>query len=111
MGFLSKITGVNTISAREAHQRIEQGGKFVLLDVRTPEEYRQIRIKGAKLIPVDEIDSRAPTELPDKNIPILVYCHSGSRAGSAVRILARMGYINVQSFGGIMNWPYDTVKG
>jgi len=111
MGFFSKMMGGNSISAQEAHERMEQGGKFVLLDVRTPEEYKQVRIKGAKLIPVDEIDSRAEKELPDKEIPILVYCHSGARAGSAVRILARMGYTNAQSFGGIMNWPYDTVRG
>ena len=111
MGFFSKILGGNTISAREAHQRMEQGGSHVLLDVRTPEEYRQVRIKDAKLIPVVEIESRAPVELPDKNIPILVYCHSGARAGSAVRILTSMGYTNVQSFGGIMNWPYNTVRG
>ena len=111
MSFLSKIMGGNTISAKEAYEKMQQGGKFVLLDVRTPEEYRQVRIKGAKLIPVDEIESRAEKELKDKNIPILVYCHSGARAGSAVRILARLGYTDVQSFGGIMNWPYDTVKG
>ena len=111
MGFFSKIMGGNTISAQEAHQRIGQEKNLVLLDVRTQAEYRQMRIKGAKLIPVDEIENRAPAELSDKNVPILVYCQSGARAASAVRTLSRIGYTNVQSFGGIMNWPYSTVQG
>ena len=108
MGLFSKSS---KISAQEAHQRMEQGGKFVVLDVRTPEEYRQVRIKGAKLLPLDEIGSRAERELPEKDTPILVYCHSGARAANAVKILTRMGYTDVVSFGGIISWPYETVKG
>jgi len=108
MGLFTK-SGV--ISAEEARGRMEQGGEFVLLDVRTPEEYRQLRIKGAKLLPVDEISARAAKELPDKDIPLLVYCQSGIRAGAAVKTLARMGYTNVVSFGGIAGWPYETVRG
>ena len=89
MGLFSKS---KTISAQEARQRMEKGGKYVLLDVRTTEEYKQARIKGAKLLPVDEIASRALKELPDKNMPILVYCHSGARAGSAVKMLSRVSF-------------------
>ena len=106
-GFGSK----NTISPQEAKQRMDKGGSFVLLDVRSQDEYREARIKGAKLIPVDELAFRAANELPDKNIPILVYCHSGMRAGSAVKMLERMGYTNVASFGGIADWPYETIAG
>jgi len=102
----------NTISAQEAHNRMEQeGDKIIVLDVRTLSEYRQFRIKGAKLLPVNEIDSRASTELPDKDKPILVYCQSGARADSAVKLLKRMGYSDVVSFGGIISWPYETVIG
>jgi len=111
MGFFSNIMGGGAISAKEAHEKMGQGGDFVLLDVRTPQEYRQIRIKGAKLIPVDELGSRAEKELPDKDAAIYVYCQSGARAGNAVRLLARMGYTNAVSFGGIMSWPYETVRG
>ena len=111
MGIFSKLPGNNVISAKEARQRMEQGGNIIVLDVRTPEEYRQKRIDGAKLIPVDEIESRASAELPDKNAPIMVYCHSGARAGTAVRLLIDRGYTNVASFGGIMDWPFDTVRG
>jgi len=108
MGIFSRS---NKISPQEAHRIMEEGGKYVLLDVRTQEEYRQAHIKGAKLIPVDDLISRAAKELPDKNARILVYCQSGARAGNAVKMLGRMGYTDVCSFGGIMNWPYETVKG
>ena len=111
MSIFSKLMGFKTISAEEAHKKMEEGGKFILLDVRTPGEYQQIRIKGAKLIPVDEISGRAPSELPDKKTPILVYCHSGARAGTAARTLNQMGYTDVVSFGGIISWPYQTISG
>ena len=90
---------------------MNESREYVLLDVRTSDEYRQIRIGGAKQIPVDEFDARAPVELPDKHISVLIYCHSGARAATAVKTLIRMGYTNVISFGGILNWPYETVRG
>ncbi|MCL1852123.1 MAG: rhodanese-like domain-containing protein [Peptococcaceae bacterium] len=111
MGLISKIFAGNTISAREAHEKMAQGGDYVLLDVRTPEEYKTIRIDGATLIPVDQLEQKAAAALPDKKSLILVYCQSGMRATSAVKMLKHMGYDNAVSFGGIMNWPYETVKG
>ena len=101
----------NNISPKEAKKMMDEGGKFVLLDVRTPSEFAQVRIKGAKLIPVDEIGERAEAELPEKDVPILVYCHSGMRAGSAAKMLKGMGYVSVYNFGGIVSWPYETVRG
>ena len=89
---------------------MKETADFILLDVRTPEEYKQARIKGAKLIPVDELARRASAELPDTSIVILIYCQSGIRAGKAVKTLKRMGYANVYNFGGITNWPYGTIK-
>jgi len=111
MGFFSNLLGGNAISAQEARKRMEQGGKYVLLDVRTPAEYKQVRIKGAKLLPVDELEKRASKELPDKTVPILIYCQSGARAATAAKILSRLGYTDAVSFGGIANWPYETAQG
>ena len=102
---------IATTSPQKVHQMMEQKDHLTLLDVRTPEEYRQVRIEGAKLLPVDEIERRASQELPDKQAIILVYCQSGMRARNAVKKLMRMGYTNVSSFGGIMNWPYKTIGG
>jgi len=111
MGFFSKASLKNIITPREAYEMMAETDGYVLLDVRTPAEYRQARINGAKLIPVDELNNRAPAELPDRQKPILIYCQSGARATKAAALLAAMGYANVKSFGGIVNWPYGVVKG
>ena len=111
MSLFSKMFGGKTISAQEAHEKMGKLSNYVLLDVRTPQEFKQVRIKGAKLIPVDQIAARAAVDLPDKDVPILIYCQSGARAGSALRTLTNMGYTDVVSFGGIINWPYETDRG
>ena len=84
---------------------------FTLVDVRTESEYRSQRIDGAILIPVDQIESQAPSKLPDKEAKIVVYCRSGARSSVAARKLVTLGYTNVYDLGGIMNWPYETVSG
>lgn len=99
------------IGTKEASEMMASGEPFILLDVRSEAEYKEKRIDGAMLIPVDEIDERAPEELPDKNAVILVYCRSGQRSAAAARDLVQMGYTNVYDFGGIIDWPYETVSG
>lgn len=81
---------------------------YILLDVRAQEEYDEEHIPGALLIPDNEIAGRAPSELPDKDQLILLYCRSGRRAMNARDELERMGYTNAWEFGGIMQWPYET---
>jgi rhodanese-related sulfurtransferase len=63
------------------------------------------------LIPYDEIDSRAETEFPNKDMHILIYCRSGRRSAIAAQELIELGYTNVYDFGGIIDWPYTTVSG
>jgi rhodanese-related sulfurtransferase len=99
------------ISAEEAHKMMSELKNFVLLDVRTDEEYRAEHIAGAILISDYEIKDRAGKELPDKNAVILVYCRSGRRSENAARELVSMGYTNIFDFGGIVNWPNGTVNG
>lgn len=73
----------------------------VLLDVRTPQEYRGGRIPGSRNLPLQGLD-RVQMVVRDKTAPLFVYCHSGARSGQAVRLLQRMGYTNVRNIGGIM---------
>ena len=100
-----------TITPQQARQIMDESSEWILLDVRTPNEYAQIRIHGAKLIPIHELSNRAPIELPDKHIPVLIYCHSGARSAGAVKTLTQMGYTNALDFGGIIHWPYETTNG
>jgi rhodanese-related sulfurtransferase len=98
------------ISAAEAKQMMQNTDKYILLDVRTKEEFEEQHIEGAVLIPDYEIGSRAATELPDKNALILIYCRIGRRSANVAHELIKMGYTNVYDFGGIMDWQYDTVR-
>jgi len=92
-------------------QIMSEEEEYILLDVRTEEEYAEAHIEGAGLLPYDEIADRAEAELPDKDAVILVYCKSGGRSEIAAKTLAGMGYSKVYDFGGINDWPYETVPG
>lgn len=98
------------ITAEKAKQRIDSGEPITILDVRTKEEFDEKHIEGAILIPNEEIGNKPPSQLPDKNAEILIYCRSGNRSRQAAEKLISMGYTNVKDFGGINDWSYDTVK-
>ena len=99
------------ITSDEAKQMMDDGEAFILLDVRTEEEFEANRIEGAVLIPNNEIIERAPTELPDKDARILIYCRSGRRSAQAAHDLINLGYTEIFDFGGIIDWPYETLDG
>lgn len=73
----------------------------VLLDVRTPGEFGEVRIPGSKNVPLQQLDD--VMELAQyRDTPLYVYCQSGSRSAQAVRRLQDMGYTNVRNIGGIV---------
>jgi len=72
----------------------------ILLDVRTPQEYREGHIPDSKNIPLQAIDKVADLA-ENKDTVLYVYCHSGARSRQAVSYLQYMGYTNVQNIGGI----------
>ena len=98
------------ITAEEAFNMMQNSKEYILLDVRTEEEFNSEHIEGAILIPDNEISNRAADELPDKNALILIYCRSGRRSEIAARELINMGYTNTYDFGGILTWPYPTTS-
>ena len=69
----------------------------VLVDVRTPVEYRAGHKEGALNIPVDEVEQLASQLLPDKNAVILLYCRTGKRADKAMETLRKMGYSHLEN--------------
>jgi len=98
------------ITPQKAKEIMDGEQPYILLDVRTEEEFDETRIPGAILIPNDEIIDRVETELPDKNAVILVYCRSGGRSAKAANKLIEMEYTNVYDIGGIIDWPYETIS-
>lgn len=100
-------SGYTQITAEEAKQIIDGDGDYIILDVRTEEEYAEGHIPNALLIPDYEIQEKAGELLTDKGQTILVYCRSGNRSKVASEKLAEMGYTDVREFGGINDWPYE----
>ena len=98
------------ISAEQAKAIMDTEKQYVIIDARTTEEFAEGHIANAILIPEYEIAERAEKELPDKDALILVYCRSGRRSKIASEELVKLGYTNVKEFGGIIDWPYETVK-
>ena len=98
------------ITPSEAKEIMDESDGYVILDVRTQEEFDEAHIDGAILIPDYEITAKAESILKDKNQLILVYCRSGRRSKAASSVLAALGYTNVKEFGGIIDWTYGTVS-
>jgi rhodanese-related sulfurtransferase len=96
--------GYRMISTDEAISMMASEKDYIILDVRTPEEFSENRIKGAINVPNETIGTDAIPELPDKNQLILVYCRSGRRSKEAAEKLVRLGYTNIVEFGGINTW-------
>ena len=99
------------INMDEAITMMEEESSYIILDVRTPEEFADKHIPGAINIPNETISTEEIPELPDKDLLILVYCRSGNRSKQASEKLAALGYTNIVEFGGINDWPGETVTG
>ncbi len=82
-------------------QKIEAGAKIV--DVRTPEEFRDGGYPGAVNIPLQVLGARM-NELP-KDKPVVLYCASGGRSGMAARQLKQAGFADVTNAGGLGDMP------
>ena len=82
----------------------------IMIDVRTPDEYRDGHIEGAVSIPLVSIPATAARRLPDKDAPIYAYCLSGARSSQACRELERQGYTNVVNMGGGGRWSGGLVR-
>ena len=99
------------INGSDAIAMMEEEADYIILDVRTAEEFKDKRIPDAINIPNETIGTEEIPELPDKDQLILVYCRSGNRSKQASEKLAALGYTNIVEFGGIIDWPGETVSG
>ena len=99
------------IGMDEAIELMENESDYIILDVRTEAEFSEKRIPGAINVPNESIGSDEIAELPDKEQLILVYCRSGNRSKQASEKLVALGYTNIVEFGGINDWPGETISG
>ena len=108
----SKETAENSykqISMDEAVTMMEEETDYIILDVRTPEEFAEKHIPNAINVPNETIGENEIPELPRKDQMILVYCRSGNRSKQASEKLVKLGYTNIYEFGGINDWTGETV--
>ena len=98
------------IDQETAKRMMEADDGHVIVDVRRQDEYDAGHIPGAVLIPNESIVDERPSELPDLEQVILIYCRSGNRSKQAAQKLADMGYLNIYEFGGITTWTGEIVR-
>ena len=110
-GAQSEESTYRQINAEEAAAMMEEESSYIILDVRTAQEYSEKHIPGAINIPNETIGTEDIPELPDKEQLILVYCRSGNRSKQASEKLVKLGYTNIVEFGGINDWTGETVSG
>jgi len=97
------------ISPEEAKNMMDTLEDYIVLDVRTKEEFDAGHIEGATLLPQEELAEQYMAAQCAKDAVILVYCQSGRRSELASNTLCKWGYSNVYDFGGLNDWPYETV--
>jgi len=97
---------VETISPDALLEAHASGANIVLIDVRTPAEFREIHVPFARNIPLDHLAAANFTNgQEDTDTPRYVICHSGTRAAKACESLTNVGYRNVVSVvGGTKAW-------
>lgn len=101
---------IEKLSAQELKEMLDNKAKFTLIDVRTPQEFTAGHIPKAKNIPLQTFESKLKSIIPDLDEPVVLYCHSGSRSNTAARFMMSLGYTNVKTFPGIIQWHYELKK-
>lgn len=96
---------VPQVSAKDLFEAIEKKEDFIILDVRTPGEYEKGKIQNSINLPVDQIQEKIETIIPEKDKKTYVYCLSGSRSVFAVSQMIALGYKNVFDLqNGLLSW-------
>ncbi len=105
MSFLRNLMGpgVPSVDVKQAAEMQGDDGGALIVDVREPNEYAQIRARGAVLLPLGRLNGRV-RDLP-RDREILLMCRTGGRSANATQFLAANGFENVTNVsGGIVAW-------
>lgn len=90
---------MSLVAADVAGKHLSQGA--LVIDVRSPEEFRSDCVPTAINIPLQELDTLLPQRVKDKNQVLLLHCLSGGRSGMAKMKLKSLGYPNVFNLGSV----------
>lgn len=105
-----KESKVKLVSMDEAFKIMNEESNYIILDVRTIDEYNEGHIPNAICVPNETIGNDIVNKLPNKEQLILIYCRSGNRSSQAASKLAKLGYTNLIDIGGIIDWKGNIIK-
>ncbi len=102
---------IENVTPREAFALIqdnEDNPDFIIIDVRTPEEFAEGHVEDAIIIDFYSESFRSEVNALDKNKTYLIYCRSGGRSGKALKIMVELGFTEVYNMaGGIVDWKAE----
>lgn len=90
----------NNIDYESAKMILRNDKDAILLDVRSPQEYKETHLEGSINIPIYNIEEKSKEMIPNKENIVIVYCQSGGRSGKAVKILEKQGYSKLYNIEG-----------
>lgn len=93
MNFKRSFDNRNDIKKEDIKKYIEQGA--IIIDVRSPQEYKEGHIEGAICIPEYDIKNKIKDKVASKDELIVLYCSTGHRSKRAQIKLEKLGYTNV----------------
>ncbi len=97
--------GGSNIDVNQVSEMLAENPDIVLIDVRTPEEFQQGHLEGAKLINFYGSNFNAEVEKLDSAKKYVVYCRSGGRSAKSVKAMKKMGFTDVYNMsGGVLAW-------
>lgn len=101
------LARVREESCEAVAARLSDRGRGVLLDVREHDEIASGYLPGAVLLPRGLVEKHVHEHIPEKDVPVVVYCSTGNRSALVADILLRMGYASVTNLaGGIERWRH-----
>ena len=102
-----RLESISMKQVYDISENMDDYPEYVIVDVRSVEEYRSGHIKNAVNVPLPNINE---IDIP-KDKKIIVYCRSGSRSTTAAGELQKLGYKYIYNMGGILDWEYELIKG
>lgn len=103
-GAAEAVSG-STIAVTELKAKMDNGEKFMLIDVREPGEFEIVRIPGSVLIPKQEFLNGSALEKLPQDVPIILHCKSGVRSAECLAVLKQAGFADATHVsGGVVAW-------
>jgi phage shock protein E len=101
----AKTSAIKNMNSQEASKLLANNSDIIILDVRTPREFNDGHIKGAKNINIADGDFQSQIEKLNRDSTYFVYCRTGNRSGRAIRLMEQLDFKSIYHLQhGITEW-------